>query len=120
MGHLTLGLHLTLDLMHLPIALGSQLKCLPCSSGDEIVAVDGVPVSACAMEEVTARLIGDDVAGTLVTLTVRRKGSLQKDVKLKRISSESLADKVQVDLYVAKSVVCRRHKCVLLVPVYNM
>ena len=60
------------------------------------------------MEEVTARLIGDDIAGTLVTLTVRRKGSLQKefDVKLKRISSESLADKVQVDVCVATSVLC--------------
>lgn len=47
------------------------------SSGDLIVAVDGVFVSSLAMEEVTARLIGDDVAGTFVTLTVSRRLKLE-------------------------------------------
>eukprot|EP00961_Rhodomonas_salina_P204143 2754817-Rhodomonas_salina.1 len=59
--------------------------------GDEILFVDGIPVSE---EDVVDHIIGSDIVGTFVTVTVRKKNTNSTmDVTLNRMSSEAIADR---------------------------
>lgn len=67
--------------------------------GDEIVAVDGTPVSEFQPEEVALHIRGD--VGTKVTLTIRREGEDDKDyeltrdnIKVKTADGKMLADNI--------------------------
>ena len=57
--------------------------------GDTIVQVNGKPVSA---EELPDMLIGDDIPGTSVVITVQR-GEEQFNLSLTRMATETIADR---------------------------
>ena len=66
-------------------------------SGDEIVAVDGVPVREIQPEEVAMKIRGD--AGTEVTLTIHREGESDQDYSITRavIKVRTAAEKMLPD-----------------------
>ena len=58
--------------------------------GDSIVKVDGEFVKGVDMQR---KIVGEDLPGSTVTLTLKRGPAELVDVTLKRISTEEVADK---------------------------
>jgi hypothetical protein len=72
---------------------GPAFNCQELDRGDELLRVDGQPVT----EQNRHRLlIGSDLPGSQVTLTVRKASGATKDVVLSRMKSEQIADKRRI------------------------
>jgi len=99
----TVGVMLNDLVIHNMVVGGPAYKCKQLEVGDEIIKVDGVEVSADRFEEFQKALIGDDVPGSTLTLTVRKQPEEESSVsekevtvKLRRMAREEMADHVKM------------------------
>ena len=72
---------------------GPAFNCQELDRGDELLRVDGQPVTD---QNRHMLLIGSDLPGSQVTLTVLKASGATKDVVLSRMKSEQIADKRRI------------------------
>ena len=72
---------------------GPAFNCQQLDRGDELLQVDGQPVTEANRHRL---LIGKDLPGSQVTLTVRKASGATKDVIISRMKSEQIADKRRI------------------------
>ena len=72
---------------------GPAFNCQELDRGDELLRVDGQPVTEQSRHRL---LVGSDLPGSQVTLTVRKVSGVIKDVVLSRMKSEQIADKRRI------------------------
>ena len=90
------GVRNHIDLLHVPFfsvcIYVSFIFSLDFFSGDTILKIDGTTVTP---ETISAHLVGSDVPGSTVRMTISHQGSI-KDVSLKRMDSHVIAGKLKI------------------------
>ena len=99
----TVGLMLNDLCIYNMVIGGPAYKCKQLEVGDEIVKVDGVKVSTDRFDDFQKALIGSDVPGSSVSITVRKPSEdgltfdgKEVTVMLRRMAREEMADHVKM------------------------
>ena len=89
----TLGVMFHGNIIESMVVGGPAFNCQKLDRGDELLCVDGTDVDDSNRNRL---LIGKDVPGSSVTLTVQKASGERRDVVVSRMKSEAIADKRRI------------------------